>query len=379
MSEKAADRAPSDFAPLSGPVDRGAVRAYESDNGFAPTDGRSGGFGVVVGVVLGGVAAFVIALPLALVVMLASPVLEQLGVDMSSDRVFQIAFLGAATLIACLAWFIVKDRRRAGEERYRVSRFAAANGLEFVPRIADPESPGMIFGIGGDRVASEVVRLTRPRPVEIANYRYVQKTAKTHETFSWSYVEITLERRLPHIVLDSRRNNSPALGSNLPVPLATAQRLSLEGDFDRYFDLYCPEGYEADALYLFTPDVMARFVDTVAEFDIEIVDDRLYLYSHGSRPLSGTDPATWEWVFATIDVLDAKLERWERWRDDRLAEPDDGVSASTANPTPGIPRGVAPQGRRLKHRIPVLAVLPLVVMVGIWFVIPLLESLTGGD
>ena len=115
----------------------------------------------------------------------------------------------------------------------------------------------------------------------------------------------------------------------------------------------------------------------VAEFDLEIVDDRLYLYSDGSRPLSSVDPAMWEWVFTTVDVLNAKLDRWERWRDERLAAPNDDASPSTTSPAPAIPRGVAPEGRRLKDRIPVLAVVPIVVMVGIWFVIPLLESLTG--
>ncbi|HEY1106904.1 MAG TPA: hypothetical protein VGE78_12220 [Agromyces sp.] len=373
-----------DFGPLTEHVDQGAVRAYEFDNGFRPTSDRPQALGVILVIVLGVIAAFILALPLALVVMLVSPLLEQAGADMSSDRVFQIAFFGAAAFVACLAWFIARAPNRVGEARYRVSRFAAANGLEFVPRIVDPASPGMIFGIGTDRVASEVVRPAGPRPVEVGNYRYVVKSTKTHETFSWSYLEITLERPLPHIVLDAQRNNSKVLGSNLPTPLATGQRLSLEGDFDRYFALYCPEGYEADALYLFTPDIMARFIDTIAEFDLEIVDDRLYLYSNGARPLSSTDQAMWEWVFATIDVLNAKLDRWERWRDERLAEPGGAASASASTASsaaavavPAIPRGVAPQGRRLKGRIPVLAVLPIVVMVGIWFVIPLLESLTG--
>ncbi|MFF2388114.1 hypothetical protein [Agromyces sp. NPDC058104] len=391
-----------DAAPLLDRVDRASVRDYEARAGF-----RAGGvgvpwYGVVFGLLLGGLAAVVVALPLSGVVMLVDGALEAwVGTGIPGDLVFPVALAGAVTIIAGVAWYAVASSRLQGESRFRVSRFAAANGLEFEPRRVDREEPGMIFGLGTDRVASEIVRLWHPRPVEIANYRYVKKTTKTHETFQWSYLAFTLDRELPHIVLDGVGNDSRLLGSNLPVALATAQRLSLEGDFDRHFTLYCPEGYETDALYLFTPDLMARFVDAGGDLDVEIVDDRLYVYASGGRSFASADPAMWEWVFTTVDALNAKLGRWERWRDDRLAEPArpgaDGPSAAdgatvtdgpgatsaagalTADPLPAIPRGVAPQGRRLRQRIPLIAFLPIAVMVGIWFCIPLLESLGRGD
>lgn len=42
--------------------------------------------------------------------------------------------------------------------------------------------------------------------------------------------------------------------------------LSLEGDFDRYFTLYCPGDYERDALYVFTPDLLALLIDESRHF-----------------------------------------------------------------------------------------------------------------
>lgn len=383
-----------DAAPLLDRVDRASVREYEARNGFRPSGVGVPWYGVVFALLLGGFAAVIIALPLAGVVMLVDGALELwAGAGIPADLVFPLALAGAVTIIASVAWYAVTSSRLQGETRFRVARFAAANGFEFVPRLVEPEAPGMIFDLGTDRVASEIVRLSHPRPVEIANYRYVKKTTKTHETFRWSYLAFTLDRELPHIVLDGVGNDSRRLGSNLPVALATAQRLSLEGDFDRHFAMYCPEGYEADALYLFTPDVMARFVDAGGDLDVEIVDDRLYVYAGGGRSFSSADPAMWEWLFTTVDALNAKLDRWERWRDARLAEPtrSGAESASVADgpgttsgdplavgPLPAIPRGVAPQGQRLKQRIPLIAFLPIVVMVGIWFCIPLLESLGRG-
>ncbi len=56
-------------------------------------------------------------------------------------------------------------------------------------------------------------------------------------------------------------------------------QLGLEGDFDSFFSLFCPNGYERDALYVFTPDVMARMVDADGVRDVEFVDNRLLLYA----------------------------------------------------------------------------------------------------
>src|SRR5690606_23027033 len=120
---------------------------------------------------------------------------------------------------------------------------------------------------------------------------------------------------LPNIVLDAVGNNT-LFGSNLPARFDRDQRLSLEGDFDQYFQLYCPEGYERDALYLFTPDIMARFIDNAAQLDAEIVDDWLFLYS--KRKLSTLDPATWAWLFSVVAALMTKFDQWARWRDERL-------------------------------------------------------------
>ena len=78
----------------------------------------------------------------------------------------------------------------------------------------------------------------------------------TTEVMSVGYLAVRLQRKLPQFVLDSSRNDDGKY-SNLPMPIAGGQRLSLEGDFDQHFALHSPRGYERDALYIFTPDLMA--------------------------------------------------------------------------------------------------------------------------
>lgn len=209
---------------------------------------------------------------------------------------------------------------------YRLSRFAAANGAAFVPLVADPPLPSTAFR-GHERVARDVVRWTSPRPWEVGNHQSVIGRGESARTEVWGYVAITLAHPLPHIVLDARAND-PAFGSNLPQGFAESQRLSLEGDLDGRFRLYCPTGYERDALYLFTPDVLALLIDHASSLDVEIVDSWLFFLSNG--PLSTTDAERWASLQRLFDAISAKLGQWERWRDDNaqtLAPPMPGAVA----------------------------------------------------
>lgn len=287
-------------------------------------------------------------------------------------------FLVGLGLAIVVGIFVFIRHRATRVMRYRLSRFAVANGMTYKDRIMNPALPGMIFQLGHSRVASQLVRGTTPRFVEFGNYQYTIKHGKSSTTHHWGYVAVRLDVPLPNIVLDALGNN--AIGSNLPASFHKDQTLSLEGDFDRYFTLYCPEGYEQDALYLFTPDIMARFIDHAAELDVEIVDDWLFLYT--KRQVSTLDAATWEWLFGTVGALLTKLDQWARWRDDRLIAQH---PVPIAGPAPGHgshalpfaapagmlrpPPGVAREGRRLKRRGSWVTIALIVVIGAVWAIL----------
>ncbi|GAA4193100.1 hypothetical protein GCM10022219_14410 [Microbacterium oryzae] len=289
-----------------------------------------------------------------------------------------LALVVAAAIAGVILWAFRTHRRRQRERQYRLDRFARANGMSYVPVVKAPPLPGMIFGVGRERRAWDLVRGDAPRFVEFANYQYTTGSGKHKTTHTWAYVAIRLDAPLPHIVLDALGNNS-IFGSNLPVGFDADQRLSLEGDFDRHFALYCPEGYEADALYLFTPDIMARFLDNAGQLDVEIVDDWMFLYTR--RRISTLDPATWAWLFSVVGALIGKLDQWGRWRDDRMAVGPRPVAggvarAFTASAAVAPPeQGVAAPGRRLKRRFSWAGV----VGIGIAVVVFLLEVMGNVD
>ena len=234
------------------------------------------------------------------------------------DILRMIIFIGPIIFWPLLIAVIVLagKKPRSLERPFRFTGFAAANGMEYYPTVSAPPLPGMIFDKGSLPKSDDIVRMHRPQPIDVANFSFVTHSDKSTQVHRWSYVLITLPTPLPHIVLDATSNNS-VFGSNLPDSFDKTQRLSLEGDFDSYFTLYCPKGYERDALYLFTPDIMARFIDTAATLDVEIIDNHVYLYS--TLELSSLDPNRWMWIVAVIDALVEKIDRWARWRDEQLA------------------------------------------------------------
>ncbi len=360
--------------PLTAPVDHAQARAWQRSRPHASSS--PGAFGMVV------------LATMVLVFVWVFIGIGQIALRAVTDGDAAVAWpvtvllmLGGATVVVLVPlWYRRARRARA----WRLEQFARANHLHYIPELGAPALPGMIFAQGHSKRARDLVRGTEPRFVEFANYRYTTGSGKNQSTHTWGYVAIKLDVPLPHIVLDAKGNNS-LFGTNLPVSLDPQQRLRLEGEFNDFFTLYCPQGYETDALYLFTPDIMARFIDHAAALDIEIVDDWLFLYAR--RDLVTLDPATWAWLFGAVQALLDKLGQWARWRDERLrvdaASPPLGIgapipglaaaagAAASAVPFAGAaprtpPPGVASPGRRLKRAVSWPAIITIGAFVLFW-------------
>ena len=276
------------------------------------------------------------------------------------------------------------------EAAYRMTRFAAANNLRY-GHDEVVSYPGVIFDTGIDRTAERRLTTTAGRRLEIGNYRYTisAENKENSQVYGWGYVAITLDRRLPHLLLDAKANDNSVFGiktSNLPVDLARDQRLSLGGEFDDKFTLYAPSDYGRDAFYIFAPDLMALFIDRLGTFDVEIIDDTMFVY--GSR-FDLLDPRTYEWLVEVVDTVVARtVRRTERYRDDfallesdPAARPPAGEVAAVAthpsNDAPVFALGgdgppvtasntVAGGGRRLRRRRWGLWSVVAILLIGFW-------------
>ncbi|MYB39848.1 hypothetical protein F4X86_00950 [Candidatus Saccharibacteria bacterium] len=96
---------------------------------------------------------------------------------------------------------------------------------------------------------------------------------KSRQAF-YTVFEAKLQRTVPHLVFDSKA----AKGKQFGHIYLQAQRLSLDGNFDDYFDAYSPQGYEIDTLSFITPEVIVAMLE-MHDCDIEFVEDGLMCYA----------------------------------------------------------------------------------------------------
>lgn len=325
-----------DYRALTEPISDEDVAAYRRS-------GRGAGLEhtilvVLIALIVGGIALVTVVVPFAFGVM------DVLGGGEAGVLAPPAIMAAVLALAAFGIWRLARLQLR---QRARMSRWASDNGLVYEAQSPEPQYPGLIFGRGSQRRSTDHFRTAEGRYLDFGNYSYTTGSGKNRTTHRYGYLALHLDRALPHMLLDSRANNGLFGASNLPAAFDRTQVLSLEGDFDRYFTLYCPIQYERDALYVFTPDLMALAIDEAAPFDIEIVDRWLFVYSSTPFPLA--DARTYGRLLRIVDTVGAKaLSQTDRYRDERIGDPAVNL--------------VAPAGARLRPGVNVVGLVAVIAV-----------------
>lgn len=226
--------------------------------------------------------------------------------------------------------------------------FASANNLIYLKDVAQTERPGLIFNEGYSRSVEAGFRSENAGFYELANYQYTTGSGKNTQVNLYGFLSIKLPRRLPNMVLDSRKNNLFGRISNLPDAFKSDQKLSLEGDFDKYFTLYAPDEYKQDALYVFTPEIMQLLIERVSDYDIEIVDDYIFLYKKDGFDLTSAD------LLQSLFTLASKIQLEIGEQTDYYS--DERVGNRQANT-------VTVEGARLKSRVPIITIIIVILYI----------------
>lgn len=347
-----------DYSALTKPITAAQVRAFRAqvraqqraDPSISTgLQTATGVFAIMFAIVFVGIFAVVVG---SIIAALASD-----GSFGGGSGWFLLLFL--AVLIVVTVSIIVRHFGSGGSwgRWMRLSQFAGDNGMQFRTRSDNPNYTGMIFQLGDARFASNHLNSTTGRFFDLGTFQYSTGSGKSRSTHYWGFLALHLDRRLPNMVLDSKENNT-LFGSDLPVAFRRDQILSLEGDFDKHFTLYCPQEYEQDALYVFTPDLMALLIDDAGSYDVEIVDDWMFIYSPHQLP--ELDAHNYARLFNIVQTVGNKtVSQTANYHDDR-------VGSATANI-------VAPAGQRLRHGTSVGVLVFGAIFVGIW-----LYSVFGG-
>lgn len=308
---------------------------------------------------------FVVAVSLFLLVLALAAVLGQLEGFSTPGLWLVPAFaaidvVGTWFLLRGLAQIVRRDARFGVRWRRatRLARFAEANGLVYVPELHDPPPAGLVFTAGTRRRVSDLIGGDEGIGFELGNYEYA---GRSHEgrLRRYGFLRIDLARRLPHMVLVAHANRRSFGRTNLPWRLPPEQILRMGDPFDQRFTLYCPDRYEDDARYVFTPKLLTFLLERATGFDVEIVDDRLLLYS--ATPLRMTDPTTYHLLGdLLLTIGSATSERARLYRDRRALRPG----------------RVGPYGRRLRIQVPRMAIVTSAVAV-VWLAARIVTLVMG--
>ncbi|MFC7407132.1 hypothetical protein [Georgenia alba] len=271
------------------------------------------------------------------------------GAPDAASQVFGMVTISVLMLYACgvMTVFFVRTQLRKGtpERHYRLWAFARDNGMQYLPGPYGGQHLTPWRGRGRILVS----RVMRSRFVELGNYDLMVGAGNSRDTALGGYMYLRVHSKLPHILLKAKRNER--LLSPVPAP-KRAQRLDIGGEFSDHFTLYCPEGYERDALYLFSFDIMARAIDSAGDFDIELVDDWVFFTRPGE--IVTLNPDDWERSVEALSAIGTKVAQWERWRDENAATSHGEAPATGGGQQDGhliTQAEVAEQGRRLKSGV----------------------------
>ncbi|MEP6481772.1 MAG: hypothetical protein ABJA94_07165 [Rhodoglobus sp.] len=179
---------------------------------------------------------------------------------------------------------------------------ARERDMTYQPYYAVPPLLAAAFGPLNDGVVRGMLSSNTGGEVRIGTFE--RHSAKDNEGWvqDWGFLAMRLARKLPNILLLAHGRSA------LPdAPPHADQTLSLEGDFDSHFTLYCPKGSETDALTLFTPDLMALLIDEASGLSVQLVDDAAVFYS--PTPIDYTDTALVLRLLRIIDLVGFKTLR----------------------------------------------------------------------
>lgn len=243
--------------------------------------------------------------------------------------------------ILLLVALMVQQYRQSGQ-LVRLRRFADANGFVYRKHIRHDGRNGLLFETGHSQQFVDLLVTESHQAAELGNFQYTIGHGRGRQVHVRGFIRILLDRHLPHMVLDAKANNLFGRVSNLSSGFGRDQRLSLEGDFDKHFSLYAPAEYKTDALYIFTPDVMASLIDAAHSYDCEIIDNSLYLYSGASINLADIEQI--KELFTIAEKLHNQVNKQaQRYADERVGDRSIDM--------------VAHAGSRMQKRIPLIYII----------------------
>ena len=197
--------------------------------------------------------------------------------------------LWAASFVLFLVWGVLYLRLEARLEKLLWGRFKLLihDTGDFNPKPLPPLS-GAIGKLGKDRKLELLAHgMVKNYPVTLwaqdcIFYPHLNNIAVTN---SYRVLEITTEQNFYHVFVDSKRNDKGLFGKDmrtLAKSLRGNQQLTVEGDVNKYFRMYVPADARYKSLVTLTPEKLLALRDYGQNFDVEFVDNKIYVITRRS-------------------------------------------------------------------------------------------------
>lgn len=228
--------------------------------------------------------------------------------------------LAGAALVAVAAYRILDSRRRRAQLIATVQAFGWSYRADVGDRLWGGSIDEQIER--GDRTATDLIDARAAEvPFDTVERTFVVGDGEGSTLHTVRAVRIPLPSEAPRITVRSRRGGGAL--TVLPQRPRGRSVLTLEGNFSDVFEVSVPAGYETDALYVLTPDLMAVLLDASADLDLEIVDSTLHVYFPA---VDLTDAGELARFLFVISVLHDRFgRRTLRYRDDNAPPLDPAV------------------------------------------------------
>lgn len=185
-------------------------------------------------------------------------------------------------------------RRQAHKEKLKRSalrRFVHVNKWQYGPASQEVETFSQSFA---DRVTKLHGEIDMSIKGEYMGHRFevvLGWRAATDGQYNLEMyapqIFIWTQAAVPTATLVSRKiTEGRSFTDRLFVHFKDPQKVSLEGDFDRYFQLYVPRGTHIDALALIAPDFMQVAKDVAQDYTIELSGNIISLTSLATSAFS---------------------------------------------------------------------------------------------
>jgi hypothetical protein len=93
--------------------------------------------------------------------------------------------------------------------------------------------------------------------------------------------EMSVHHKFSNVFLKSKREGFP--DAFWKPDFQGMEAIGLEGDFDKYFSVLTEKSKNADALIFLTPTTMEGLIKRGADFDIEVAENKLFIYSSSTE------------------------------------------------------------------------------------------------